>query len=303
MPRPKKNLVNLKSQIPTAPVLSQPQSAASATRPVVAVKNNVLFFIEQSKASINRSCVEQVEEELKNYTDGNLFLIIHTYGGDVYSAVRIIRVLQDRFKKINVIIPDFAFSSGTIMSLGSDEIYMDRDAMLGPLDLPMEHPADGSQISSLDITNTLSNLSSICTSIATTIYAKLREDNSNFKLGKTEASKISFDTATKIISPIVSKIDPYYLQRGYRETRIALYYSIDLLTVRMMKDNFYQALDTSSALVNNYPSHGYGIFRDEAKNTLKLNVSNLENLKEWKLFEPTFNKVKDKTRYIKYLQI
>jgi len=175
--------------------------------------------------------------------------------------------------------------------------------MLGPLDLPMEHPADGSQISSLDITNTLSNLSSICTSIATTIYAKLREDNSNFKLGKTEASKISFDTATKIISPIVSKIDPYYLQRGYRETRIALYYSIDLLTVRMMKDNFYQALDTSSALVNNYPSHGYGIFRDEAKNTLKLNVSNLENLKEWKLFEPTFNKVKDKTRYIKYLQI
>ena len=100
MPRPKKNLVNLKSQIPTAPVLSQPQSAASATRPVVAVKNNVLFFIEQSKASINRSCVEQVEEELKNYTDGNLFLIIHTYGGDVYSAVRIIRVLQDRFKKI-----------------------------------------------------------------------------------------------------------------------------------------------------------------------------------------------------------
>ena len=48
---------------------------------------------------------------------------------------------------------------------------------------------------------------------------------------------------------------------------------------------------------------GYGIFRDEAKNTLKLNVSNLENLKEWKLFEPTFNKVKDKTRYIKYLQI
>lgn len=306
MPKNKKGLNNPIIETPSATSHLQQQSTTTPPAPnpqESEQQNNIMLFIEQSKASINRSCVESVEEELKNVNEGVLYLVIHTYGGDVYSAVRIVRILQDRFKKIKVIIPDFAFSSGTIMSLGGDEIYMDKDAMLGPLDLPMEHPNDGSQISSLDITNTLSNLSSVCTSIAMKIYGKLREDDANFKLGKTEASKIAFDTATKIVAPIISKIDPYNLQRGYRETRIGLYYAIDLLSARMMKDNTYQAIETSSALVNNYPSHGYGIFRDEAKNVLKLNVLNLEDMKEWNAIDNIFQKYKNKTRFIKYIKL
>lgn len=304
MPKGKRRVRLATSQIAASSRASTPvQTTPPPTPPPAPTQDHVLFFIEQSKASISPSCLNLVETELKNVKEDVLNLVIHTYGGDVYTTLRIIRILQDKFKKIRVIIPDFAFSSGTMMTLGGDEVYMDKDAMLGPLDLPMEHPSDGSTISSLDITNTLSNLASICTSIGMQVYGKLREDAQDFKLGKSEASKIAFETATKIISPIVEKIDPYTLQRGYRETRIAYYYAIDLLSSRMMLGNISQALDTSRALVNNYPSHGYGIFRDEAKGALKLNVHNLEDMPEWQRIAPEFNKIKDSTRVIKYATI
>lgn len=188
---------------------------------IASVKNEVIFFIDKTKSGINYNCIDKVEKELGGLQNKNdVFLIIHTYGGDVYSAVRIMRIIQQKFKKIRVIIPDFAYSSGTIMSLGSDEIFMDCDAMLGPLDLPMEHPHDGSQISSLDITNTLNNIASICTSVAMKMYSELREDdNKDLKMGKEKAAEIAFDTSTKIIRPIVDKIDPFILPKAVEKKK------------------------------------------------------------------------------------
>ena len=190
------------------------------------------------------------------------------------------------------------------MSIGCNEIYMSESSTLGPLDLPMEHPKEGSTISSLDITNTLTNLASICTSIGIQIYTELRKDNEDLKLGKDAASKLAFNTASKIISPIIDKIDPFSLQRGYREAKIGLTYAIDLIYSRMMKDDFYQAVSTSSALVNNYPSHGFGIFKNEAENVLKLKIKDLDTLSLWKQIETQFNKLKgDYSKYVKYEKI
>ncbi len=281
---------------PTATVQHQPQSVVS----------KVLYFIECSEDGIGSTNVEVIEQKLKNQSGDILYLVLHTYGGDVYSAVRIMRIIQSKFTKIKVIIPDFAYSSGTVMSLGSDEINMAVDATLGPLDKPLEHPKDGSDISSLDVTQTLSNIASICSSTAEQIFANLRNPHAgsdhavNMKLSKSEAAKLAYSTAAQIVSPIISKIDPFILQRGFREAKIGLFYAIDMLLSRMMVRDYRQALSTSRSLVNDFPSHGYGIFRDEARSTLKLTVNDLELLVEWELLEPTFNELK--TQYSKYIE-
>lgn len=276
MARPRKTISNVATQQITAAQTNQPNK-----------KIKVLFF-SVCKTSISDKYLTQVKNQVTGKDDSLLFLVIHTYGGDAYSAVRIVRILQKTFKKISVIIPDMAISAGTLMSLGGDEIWMDQESRLGPLDLPIEHPSDGSRISSLDVTNTLSNIASFYTSTSLNLFNKISND---IGLKKSEAAKLAFESALGIIEPVTRQIDPYHLQKSFREIKIAYFYAIDLLSSRMMKGDFAQAVKTSRSLVNDFPAHEYAIFRDEAKDSLKLNISHIENLQEWGMIKPEFDKL------------
>lgn len=61
-------------------------------------------------------------------------LILHTPGGLVLAASQIAMALKRHKGKKIVIIPHYAMSGGTLIALAADEIYMDPDAVLGPLD-------------------------------------------------------------------------------------------------------------------------------------------------------------------------
>lgn len=61
-------------------------------------------------------------------------LILHTPGGLVLAASQIARALKRHRGKKIVIIPHYAMSGGTLIALAADEIMMDPNAVLGPLD-------------------------------------------------------------------------------------------------------------------------------------------------------------------------
>jgi ClpP class serine protease len=61
-------------------------------------------------------------------------LILHTPGGMVLAAAQIARALKRHPAKKVVIIPHYAMSGGTLIALAADEIWMDPNAVLGPLD-------------------------------------------------------------------------------------------------------------------------------------------------------------------------
>jgi len=61
-------------------------------------------------------------------------LILHTPGGLVLAAMQIAMALKRHPGKKIVIIPHYAMSGGTLIALAADEILMDRNAVLGPLD-------------------------------------------------------------------------------------------------------------------------------------------------------------------------
>jgi len=60
--------------------------------------------------------------------------IIHTPGGLVLAAEQIARALNKHPAKVTVFIPHYAMSGGTLIALAADEIVMDENAVLGPLD-------------------------------------------------------------------------------------------------------------------------------------------------------------------------
>ena len=61
-------------------------------------------------------------------------LILHTPGGMVLAAAQIARALKRHPAKKVVIVPHYAMSGGTLIALAADEIWMDPNAVLGPLD-------------------------------------------------------------------------------------------------------------------------------------------------------------------------
>ncbi|MCM8746664.1 hypothetical protein NET03_08985 [Thermomicrobium sp. CFH 73360] len=60
--------------------------------------------------------------------------IIHTPGGLVLAAEQIASALVRHRGKVTVFIPHYAMSGGTLIALAADEIVMDENAVLGPVD-------------------------------------------------------------------------------------------------------------------------------------------------------------------------
>lgn len=84
---------------------------------------------------INIEDSEQVLRAIR-YTppDMPIDLLLHTPGGLVLAAEQIARALAKHPAKVSVFIPHYAMSGGTMIALAADEIVMDENAVLGPVD-------------------------------------------------------------------------------------------------------------------------------------------------------------------------
>jgi ClpP class serine protease len=61
-------------------------------------------------------------------------LILHTPGGLVLAAKQIAQALRRHEAKVTVLVPHYAMSGGTLISLAADEIILANNAVLGPVD-------------------------------------------------------------------------------------------------------------------------------------------------------------------------
>lgn len=69
-------------------------------------------------------------------------LVLHTPGGLVLASEQIARAIQNHPAQVTVHIPHFAMSGGTMIALAADEIIMDENAVLGPVDPQLgQYPA------------------------------------------------------------------------------------------------------------------------------------------------------------------
>ena len=66
--------------------------------------------------------------------DAPIDLIVHTPGGLVLPAQQIAYALKGRQAPVTVIIPHFAMSGGTLIALAADEVLVDPNGVLGPVD-------------------------------------------------------------------------------------------------------------------------------------------------------------------------
>ncbi len=82
--------------------------------------------------------IEDSEEVLRAIRltppDMPIDLVLHTPGGLVLASEQIARAIQRHPAKVTVFVPHYAMSGGTLIALAADEIAMDPNAVLGPVD-------------------------------------------------------------------------------------------------------------------------------------------------------------------------
>lgn len=238
------------------------------------------------KGGIYASILQAVKDKLVvGQKSDILYLVLDTNGGSPEIGFRTMRLLGSQYARINVLVPDRAMSTGTLMALGGDKIYMFHSSSLGPLDLQIEHPNDGSRISTIDVRDTWTTILAIAESVATRTFNTALYDHD---LNKESASRQAFEHSANFVKPIVDKIDPYHLHSSYRSSSVGAKYATTLLRSRMMKNSPAQAKKVSTHLANDYESHGSAITLEEARDELGLAAEDISNLDRWAEIEVAY---------------
>lgn len=84
--------------------------------------------------SIDYTDLLPISDQLDNFSGKAIDIILETPGGIGERAEDIVRMLRDKYNDVAFIIPGAAMSAGTIMAMAGDEILMDTDSSLGPID-------------------------------------------------------------------------------------------------------------------------------------------------------------------------
>ena len=95
-------------------------------RSVLGVQVSPSIDIEDSEAVLRAIRLTPDEQPID--------FILHTPGGLVLAAEQIATALVEHKGKVTVFVPHYAMSGGTLIALAADEIVMDRNAVLGPVD-------------------------------------------------------------------------------------------------------------------------------------------------------------------------
>lgn len=98
----------------------------------------LLCYVCGRSAEIDRDDTAGFVDLLHNIRAGDkIDLVLHTGGGDIDAAEKLIKLVQTRVGpegEIRAVIPDFAKSAGTIMALGAHSILMSDSSELGAID-------------------------------------------------------------------------------------------------------------------------------------------------------------------------
>lgn len=79
-----------------------------------------------------RSLIEQLRR--REMPRSRLAVLLHTNGGYIEPVQRIVDLFRYHYNHVSFIVPNYAFSAGTILAMSGDDIWMDYYSRLGPID-------------------------------------------------------------------------------------------------------------------------------------------------------------------------
>lgn len=225
----------------------------------------LLCYVAGNGALITRDDTIGMVELLHNVPRGrNIDFLLHTPGGEVDAAEKIVSMLraavgkQGRFR---VVVPDFAKSAGTLISLAADKILMSDSSELGPID-PQFHKRDGDgNLRWYSVLNYLNAYQIICQQV---------RDNPDDLPAKVMLSK--FDPTTVVQFEAIK-----------RRARMLAEQHLHRWMFHQKKAN-YTEIAGNLMDINRWPAHGQMIGWEDARE-MELEIEYLPpDSKEWRAY-------------------
>lgn len=102
-----------------------------------------------------KQIIEQICSDGQKHEE--LYVLLTTTGGSLNPVKRIVNIFRNFYKEVNFIVPDYAYSAGTVMCCSGDKIYMDYYSVLGPID-PQVRNKDGKFVAALGYLDKINEL-------------------------------------------------------------------------------------------------------------------------------------------------
>ncbi|MEH6698921.1 MAG: hypothetical protein V7672_09485 [Brevundimonas sp.] len=95
---------------------------------VIAISAPMMFGLD----GLVKNEIENLNEE--DDSPDRLAVVLETTGGYIEVVERIVSVFRKHYKEVVYIVPNYAYSAGTVLALSGDEIYMNYYSVVGPID-------------------------------------------------------------------------------------------------------------------------------------------------------------------------
>lgn len=163
--------------------------------------------------------MERIHNIIQSNDFKSLDIIMNTTGGDISSSDVIMKVLLNYKHNVNIHVPCFAFSAGSMITLCANNIYMNEISLLSPIDPQMTYKID-KFISCTSSSKHLSDLlkNKTADNIDDTIYLHAIESrylhNDNIKNLRNILHKrynLTKKNTRRIIKKFASGLDPHHM--------------------------------------------------------------------------------------------
>ncbi|PKM79146.1 MAG: hypothetical protein CVU88_07275, partial [Firmicutes bacterium HGW-Firmicutes-13] len=194
-----------------------------------------------------------------------------TRGGDVLTPWRLVNLIREYCSHFNVLVPFRAYSAGTLICLGADEIIMGKMGELSPID-----PSVANAFNPSDPNHKTAK-----------IPVSVEDVSSFIGLAQEMAGLKQEEHLAEVFLRLSKKVHPLALGNVHRN-----YSLIRSLGKKLLQLHTNESAEHINEIINNLTeklyAHNYMIPRSEAKNNIKLQVAMPEPAVEdlmWDLYE------------------
>lgn len=247
----------------------------------------ILVYVTSDRPNMGAQIAHDVIDCFINHLDligpcDKISLFLYTRGGSTSAARNIVNLLRMYCEQLQVIIPHKAHSSGTIISLGANEIIMTKQATLGPIDPSLNTPLNP-KIQDGDI-----------------YPVSVEAVKGYLEFAKNELEITDPSSLATIFEKLTDFVHPLVLGEVYR-SKAQIQMMADKLLQNQVTDpdNIKKIIDF---LCSDSGSHDYTINRREAKNELGLNV-NKPTHEQYELIKSLYQNIDDELLFNKPFDI
>ena len=221
---------------------------------IVKLRNRSLLvlYYPDGDGTIKEEDIEDIYGEfrrrgwVRNSDPCSLDVLFHTFGGDPIAAYRIAQIIRDFSNNVVFLIPEHAYSAGTLTCLSGNEIRLGAYAALSPIDITMGSRPTSEGVQLLNIDYFMQFVASCRAQIE--------------QMLKNNRIKGNTDVDCQLLVEMIKQVGALNVGRFFRERTLTGDYANRLLNDYMLSDNLNKkqlSQDIIHKLLFEMPSHSF----------------------------------------------